>query len=124
MKEFRLDRSRPYGTVYGYANHRFEQDGLCFDAHGNEILPDTGREQTQPTADVRPTSAQSSSAAVRMRRSRERRRKGVVAIVHLEVTEQDVTALVTRNLLSSETGADRAELCRAIRTALTEILAP
>lgn len=33
----RLDRSRPFGEVYGPSDHRFEQDGLRFDANGDAI---------------------------------------------------------------------------------------
>lgn len=33
----KLDRSKPFGTVYGPANHAFEQDGRLFDQAGNEV---------------------------------------------------------------------------------------
>lgn len=32
-----LDRSRPFGEVYGVSTHRYEQDGKRFDVHGNEL---------------------------------------------------------------------------------------
>ena len=33
----KVDFSRPYGQVYGDADHAFEQDGKLFDANGNEV---------------------------------------------------------------------------------------
>jgi len=120
----RLDRSQPFGVVYGNSAYRFEQNGLRFDAQGTEILSKRAANETQKGFDAHPVLVRPTSAAARMRRSRERRRAGVVAVVNLEVTEQDVTALITRNLLRKETCADRAELSRAIRAALTGILAP
>ena len=33
----KLDRSKPFGSVYGEADHRYEQDGYPFDADGNEV---------------------------------------------------------------------------------------
>jgi hypothetical protein len=33
----KLDRQKPFGVVCGAATHRFEQDGVRFDAAGNEI---------------------------------------------------------------------------------------
>lgn len=36
-----LDRSRPYGVVYGGGvKHAFEQDGIEFDAEGNSGVED------------------------------------------------------------------------------------
>ena len=39
MTRFRavLNRSRPYGIVYGNASHRYEQDGQWFDSQGLEV---------------------------------------------------------------------------------------
>ncbi|MDD5375282.1 hypothetical protein [Acidithiobacillus sp.] len=34
----KLDTSKPYGTVYGDADHAFEQDGKRFDHAGEEIM--------------------------------------------------------------------------------------
>ena len=33
-----LDRTKPYGTVCGEASHRYEQDGLCFNSEGKEVV--------------------------------------------------------------------------------------
>ena len=33
----KLDRSRPFGEVYGPSDHRYEQDGLKFDANGDAV---------------------------------------------------------------------------------------
>src|SRR5215475_5931818 len=93
MKEPRqLDRSRSFGIVYGGADHRFEQDGLCFDAHGMEILSEEATTQIRGQPEVERACVHPTAAASRMRRSRARRRAGVVAVVHLEVTERDVAA--------------------------------
>jgi hypothetical protein len=37
----KLDLARDYATVHGSdVVHRFEQDGMVFDAQGNEIAPE------------------------------------------------------------------------------------
>lgn len=33
----RLDKTRPYAEVHGDASHRYEQDGINFDAAGNAV---------------------------------------------------------------------------------------
>jgi hypothetical protein len=33
----KLDRLKSFGSVYGEADHRYEQDGYLFDAEGNEV---------------------------------------------------------------------------------------
>lgn len=33
----RLDKSKPFGEVYGPAKYRYEQNGRYFDADGNEV---------------------------------------------------------------------------------------
>lgn len=52
-----LDRSRPFGTVYGGGDHAFEQDGNYFDHEGNETGAPKGPKEPkavrkQPTATV------------------------------------------------------------------------
>jgi hypothetical protein len=32
-----LDRTKPYATTHGEASHAYEQDGVYFDAAGNEV---------------------------------------------------------------------------------------
>ncbi len=36
----KLDRKRPFGQVYGPANHAYEQDGKQYDHEGEEVLTD------------------------------------------------------------------------------------
>lgn len=40
MPQRKLDRSRPFSEIYGEASHRYEQDGLKFDQHDNEVTAD------------------------------------------------------------------------------------
>ncbi len=63
----RLDRSRPYGQVYG-AGHAFEQDGKQFDQEGEEIgagkttpAPKPGKSSKAAPADDDQVSAQLNS---------------------------------------------------------------
>lgn len=38
-----LDKSRPYGTVYGESSHRYEQDGIRFDGAGFALDSEPGK---------------------------------------------------------------------------------
>lgn len=44
----KLDKSRPYGTVFGHADHRYVQDGKKFDSRGEEILPEVPFSPDEP----------------------------------------------------------------------------
>lgn len=46
----KLDRTKPYGTVYGDADHAFEQDGRLFDHNGDEIGVPTPKVDRAPKA--------------------------------------------------------------------------
>lgn len=55
-----LDRSRPFATVSGQAEHRYEQDDLRFDA-GGKCMDDPAYKKSQapaPVHDTRTTSTQ------------------------------------------------------------------
>ena len=117
-----LDRSRSYGVVYGTAPYRYEQDGKKFDHQGLEILTDEVGEDAAKHQPRRNDAAVSqmprSSAAERMRRTRERRRAGIIAVVSVEVKQQDVNRLVARNLISSDETGDREKIAAAVRRVL------
>ena len=59
----KLDRSKPYGAVYGGAGHSFEQDGKRFDQAGELIEADkapkkaekAAKKADEPVADVQQT---------------------------------------------------------------------
>ncbi len=57
MKRAKLDRGRPFGTVYGLGPVRFEQDNRQFDATGTEILIDAPPpiEKFEPPTTASPT---------------------------------------------------------------------
>ena len=40
----KLDRTKPFGTVYGIADHRYEQNGLAFDNNGNCVSVPTAEQ--------------------------------------------------------------------------------
>ncbi len=84
-----LDQSRRYGVVHGECWYRFEQDGKKFDHQGLEILTDEVGEDAAKHQPRRNDAAVSqmprSSAAERMRRTRERRRAGIIAVVSVEI---------------------------------------
>ena len=117
-----LDRNRPYGIVYGAGPVRFEQDHKKFDHKGFEILPDGGNDHTAddqfggetPHASERPRSP----AAERMRRTRQRRRAGIVAVVNIEITKEDIAQFVARNLLMPKEIGDQQQVASAVRRAL------
>ena len=61
-----LDRSKPYGEVYGEGQARFEQDHILFDAQGHalteaeqpaEPVAKRVRKPAEPTAEAEPTAA-------------------------------------------------------------------
>lgn len=47
----RVDLTRPYGEVYGQADHRYEQDGKLFDNEGNLIEDQPGAKAEEPAAE-------------------------------------------------------------------------
>ncbi len=120
----RLDHDRPYAAIYGGGPVRYEQDDRQFDHQGLEILPDVGTDRTTvdksggeaPHASERPRSP----AAERMRRTRQRRRAGIVAVVNIEVTKEDIAQLVARNLLMPAEIGDQQKVALAVRRALNE----
>jgi hypothetical protein len=117
-----LDQSRRYGVVHGECWYRSEQDGKKFDHQGLEILTDEVGEDAAKHQPRRNDAAVSqmprSSAAERMRRTRERRRAGIIAVVSVEIRQQDLDKLVARNLISPEETDDREKIATAIRRAL------
>lgn len=52
-----LDRSRPYGTVYGGAGHTYEQDGQWFDHEGEPVQMDDPKADDQPKKGAKVTKA-------------------------------------------------------------------
>ena len=54
------------------------------------------------------------ASAVKMRRTRQRRRAGLFGVVPLEVRRSEIEALVRRELLAPEDQADRLAIARAI----------
>jgi len=117
-----LDQSRRYGVVHGECWYRFEQDGKKFDHQGLEILTDEVGEDAAKHQPRRNDAAVSqmprSSAAERMRRTRERRRAGIIAVVGVEITKRDVEQFVARNLLSRGDAHDREKIAIAVRRAM------
>ncbi len=117
-----LDRERPFATVYGEAWYRFEQDGKKFDHQGVEILTnDVGEDaaKQQPRKyDAAVSEKSRSAAAERMRRTRERRRVGIIVVVGVEITKRDVEQFVARNLLSRGDAHDREKIAIAVRRAV------
>ncbi len=124
QRRARLDHSRSFGVVYGGGVCRYEQDGKQFDHRGMEInSPAKTGEATawQPPGDtVARAEAPISPATERMRRTRQRRREGIAAVVSVEVHKRLVEELVARHLLSPSRSGDRAEISAAVLRALNE----
>ncbi len=122
QRRISLDHNRPHGLIYGGGPARYEQDGKQFDHQGLEILPDRGTDHTAgdkfggetPHASERPRSP----AAERMRRTRQRRRAGIVAVVNIEITKEDIAQFVARNLLMPKEIGDQQQVASAARRAL------
>jgi hypothetical protein len=72
---------------------------------------------TDPLTTAAPSSATLSPAAARMRRCRERRRKGL-CLISAELRATEISALILRGFLKSEDAND----CDAIRDALYQFL--
>ncbi len=120
----RLDQSRSFGVIYGRGACRYEQDGKTFDHRGIEIIS-TERSSEAPTGQplsdtVACAEAPISPATERMRRTRQRRREGIAAVVSVEVHRRIVEELVARHLLSPSRSSDRAEISAAVLRALNE----
>lgn len=47
-----LDRKKPFGTVFGFAGHSFEQDGKYFDNAGNEVGGVVAAKPSKPAKEV------------------------------------------------------------------------
>jgi ribosomal protein S25 len=110
-----LDRSRSYASVHGDASYSYEQDGKQFDHQGLEILPEETGEvpaRREPKAAVRQQAP--SSAAQRMRKTRQRRRAGIIAVVSVEIRQEVLDHLVARNMISRDEIGDRAKISTAI----------
>lgn len=61
-KQAILDRTRPFGDVYGDDNGvRYEQDHKQFDAQGKEIMPPAPPKPDKPAAKPRKTAAKKKS---------------------------------------------------------------
>lgn len=121
-RQTQLDHDRPFATVYGEAPYRYEQDGRQFDHRGLEVLTDEAGEDAAEhrsnTGNAGISQEARSSAAERMRRTRKRRRAGIIAVVSVEIRQEVVDWLVARNLISLEEMDDRKKLSTAIRRAL------
>jgi len=117
-----LDRSRSYASVHGDASYRYEQDGKQFDHQGFEILADEAKEHIAMRRPEGTDEAVSrdvrSSAAQRMRRTRQRRRAGIIAVVNVEIRQEVVDWLVARNLISLEEADDRNKIAAAVQREL------
>jgi len=115
----KLDQSRSYSAVYGDASYSYKQDGKRFDHQGLEIISDEAEEgpaRLEPKAATRQQAP--SSAAERMRRTRQRRRAGIVAVVSVEIRQEVVDWLVARNLISPEEIDDRKKIATAVSRVL------
>ncbi len=120
-RQARLDRSRSFGTVHGSSRVRYEQDHKHFDHAGVEILED-GSEPTPPPASRTASSPATkpsrsvkapSPAARRMRRTRARRRAGMM-VVKLEISRQVIDHLIEHAGLERDDANDREKLAGAI----------
>ncbi len=49
-----LDKTKPYGEVYGQSTVRYEQDGKQFDVHGDEIKPKADAQVAETNAPKAP----------------------------------------------------------------------
>ncbi len=122
QRRISLDHNRPHGIISGGGPARYEQDGKQFDHQGLEILPDRGADHTAgdkfggetPHASERPRSP----AAERMRRTRQRRRAGIVVVRNIEITKKHIGVLVARNFLSPAETGDQQKVAIAVRRAL------
>ncbi|MGE0706093.1 MAG: hypothetical protein AB7I50_23325 [Vicinamibacterales bacterium] len=50
MSERKLDRSKPFAELFGAGIARFEQDGIQFDQHGNQMPEVDGTPETDAPA--------------------------------------------------------------------------
>ena len=120
----RLDESRSFGIVYGGGACRYQQDGKPFDLRGIEIISaETTGEATaeQSHGDTVVSAAhQVSAATVRMRRTRRRKRAGIIVVRDLEITKKHIDVLVARNLLTPAKIGDQQKVALAVRRALDE----
>lgn len=118
----KLDRGHSFGTVHGASRVCYEQDHKQFDHTGLEILPDDGSEPTPPPASRTASSPETkpsrtdgalSQAARRMRRSRSRRRAGVM-VVNIEITRRVIDQLIEHAGLEGNDANDREKVAGAI----------
>ena len=125
----KLDRNRPFGTVYGEAQHRYEQDDRYFDHQGLEVddrgnpvflAQDTAAKYTRHASTKRGagTPEKLSATAERVRRLRERRRQGIVCVVNVPVAEKAICALIRRGNLPAGRARDRDAIAAAVAKAL------
>ncbi len=124
QRRARLDHSRSFGKIYGGGACRYEQDRKQFDHRGIEIISaaTTGEAAAwqPPGSTVARAEDPISPATERMRRTRERRREGIAAVVSVEVHRRIVEELVARHLLSPSRSSNRAEISAAVLRALNE----
>lgn len=124
-----LDWSRSFGTVYGGGSIRYEQDNRCFDHQGLEV-DEKGNPlfltecpvAKQATANRKASSSEKlrNAAAERVRRFRDRRRKGVLYLVSVPVTAKLVAALAADDKLAAESAGDRQKIAAAVASVLEE----
>jgi hypothetical protein len=53
-------------------------------------------------------------AAARQARHRDRRKRGIAAVIRVEVFDREIDALIRRGLIDAERRADRAEILAAL----------
>ena len=124
-----LERSRPYGVVYGGGPIRYEQDHRHFDHQGREVdqegqpvlqVPKTMDRGKRPasSSDGNPSGKPGASSAERVRRLRERRRQGVRFVLSVPVTDLMIDALIQRGLINDEAAGNRDMIAQALTEAI------
>ena len=121
QRRARLDHSRSFGIIYGGGACRYEQDRKQFDHRGIEIISaaTTGEAAAwqPPGGTVARAEDPISPATVRMRRTRQRKRAGIIVVRNLEITKKHIDEMVTRNILSPAETGDQHKLAIAVRRA-------
>ena len=93
----KLDEKKPYGTVFGEHGAAFEQDGVIFDAAGNEIATDPVKE---------PSSANVAAQTETKTEAKEKAKPGRKAVA--ETTKAENPALPATSAIDDQIGAQGA----------------